>query len=166
MKSSGLKDSFEMRRTRVGAGIPWRSVESVILCPSFRHGLESFCFCQCSTKRATFLGCLSLPPSPRTIPFTLSREQQPSREMLDNTSVSVALLPYPFEIQRKPINSTLLLVAAACMVWILSIRKTVNPAHLFTLTSSRHPACPYKYWKLVTCLLDHEKMEAYGRIHM
>lgn len=106
------------------------------------------------------------PPSPQTTPFTLSREQQPSRDMLDNTSVSMALLPHPFEIQCKPINSTLLLVAAACMVWILSIRKTVNPAHLFTLTSTRHPACPYKYWKLVTCLLDHEKMEAYGRIHM
>lgn len=106
---------------------------SVILCASRGHTFEGF-HRPGSAKATAASG--GLPPSPQTMPFPSPRERQPSPGMLDNASVllSMALLPHPFEMQCKPINSTLLLVAA-CMVCVLSIRKTVNPAHLFTLTS-------------------------------
>lgn len=91
------------------------------------------------------------PPSPATIPFTWSREQQPSLEILDDTSVllSVAWLLYPFEIQCKSINSTWLLVAA-CMVCILSIRKNTKSSPFVHISQQRCPVCPCKYWKLLT----------------
>lgn len=88
-------------------------------------------------------------------------------EMLDSTSflLSDPLLLYLSETQCKLINSTLLLVAA-CMVCILSIRKTVNPAHLFTLPSQgilHAHVSTGNYWH---GLLDHEKLEAYGKIRL
>lgn len=134
-------------------------MESVILRTCFGHKFE--CFCRYPTKRAAVSSLFSN----NTLHFV--KELQPSLSNVRQhvSLASVALLLYPFEIQCKPINSTLLLVAA-CMVCLLSIRKTVNPAHLFTLTSKgilHAHVSTGNYWH---GLLDHEKMEAYGRIHM
>lgn len=130
--------------------------------PVFKLQPNCWVFCQ-RYKRATTLGGLSSLSSNNT--FHLSGEQLSWRNVRQHVSLAFrGSLPHPFEIQYKPINSTLLLVAA-CMVCILSIRKAVNPAHLFTLTSKGSPhahGSARNYWH---GLLDHEKMEAYGRIH-
>lgn len=145
-------------------GFPQRPVGRVILSTSWDHGL--YCFCKYWTKRTTLLAGLFL-PFLKQCPSHCQGRSSLHWEASDTTSVllSIALLQYPFEIQCKPINSTLPLVAA-CMVCVLNSRNTVNPAHLFTLTSKgilHAHVNTGNYWH---GLLDHEKTEAYGRIHM
>lgn len=152
-----------MGRSWVGAGVKevtWRGEVSGTLCISYSQTFE--CSANATKEPQPWE---AFPPSPQTIPFTLSGEQPSWRNVRQHVSLAFrGSLPHPFEMQCKPINSTLLLVAA-CMVCVSSIRKTVNPAHLFTLTSKGSPHAHWSAGNYWHGLLDHEKMEAYGRIH-
>lgn len=154
----------------IGWGWGWDQKDPLETCgehdPMYEFPPQTWVLLLILYKEATFLGHLFVPLL-KQYPSLCQGSSSLHREMLDNTSVlfSIALLLYPFEIQCKPINSTLLLVAG-CMVCILSIRKTVNPAHLFTLTSKGILHAHVSTGNYQHGLLDHEKMKAYGRIHM